>query len=150
MGTNQPERDFGQWGWIIAISNQYHVPDGNTVMSVLPCQPQNNLAIQLGHWIRVTVHLSYPQWRWTQAFCYARTGDIRLNGSHQYGWHRGWKPWAKVYVACQPMTDLPRPSFEKQLWDNFILGSTWEPKKRITWWSSHHLVGKCFKFLPLE
>lgn len=116
MGTNQPERDFGQWGWIIAISNQYHVPDGNTVMSVLPCQPQNNLAIiQLGHWIRVTVHLSYPQWRWTQAFCYARTGDIRLNVFISMGDIEVGSLWQKSYVACQPMTDLPGLSFEKQL-----------------------------------
>ena len=116
MGTNQPEWDFGQWGWIIAISNQYHVPDGNAVMSALPCLPQNNLAIiQLGHCIRVTVHLTYPQWRWTQVFCYARTGDIRLNVSINMGDIEVGSLWQKSYVACQPMTDLPRLSFEKHL-----------------------------------
>lgn len=48
-------------------------------------------------------------------FCYARTGDIRLNVSINMGDIEVGSLWQKSYVACQPMTDLPRLSFEKHL-----------------------------------
>ena len=59
----QPEWDFGQQGWILALHNQHHVPDGNAtyqphLVHFKFILPSPNRVTE-----RITVHLSHPQWR---------------------------------------------------------------------------------------
>lgn len=126
MGTNQPEWDFGQQGWILAVCDQHPVPDGNAAFQ--PCLvhfkltlPSPNRSLK-----RITVHLSPPQWWWIQGLSRDRTGDLRLNASIHPGDMKVGSLWQNSYLAL-PSLDWLYKTHGKRTHDNFTLSSTESP-----------------------